>query len=235
MPALLLALLLAGCASGSSIVPRRAAAAAQPWEIAPSAYPSQRLYRVQYQGPEGRASFKLTLYLERPAQFRMQAADVLGRRLWALQVDAQDRALWLDHRQRTYCWADSASGLTLVPLSRLPLISLPRLLLGRLPVAPAADLRWREDRLSFLDRRGRTWVGTLAAGQPQRWSLLEAEEPIAWWQRVGRGRPAAVFSDRRGQQQVRWEEVVSEPLASPLAPEAAPPGYRQDACPQVAG
>lgn len=214
--------------------------AAAPWEIGADAFPSQRLYRVQYSGPEGDLSFKLILYLESRERFRMQAADALGRKLWVLRVADPRQALWLNHRERTFCWADPATGLSFVPLTRLPLAAFPRLLLGRLPASPAADLRRAEGQLSYLDARGRTWVGTLDGDAPARWSLLEGDRPVAWWQRVGdpgdgsgddkARRPEALFSDRVGQQQVRWKEVVSEPLGTALAADPIPDGYREETC-----
>ncbi len=224
-----------GCASGGPQTPWRSANSApevvNPWQLDPRSLPSQRLFRVHYEGPEGDFGFKLILYLERADRFRFQAADTLGRRLWVLRVGDGRRALWIDHRQETYCWADAERGLDFIPLSRMPVDAFPRLLLGRMPAMPADDLREAEDRVSYLDARGRTWVGTLTGQDLRSWSLLEAGEPIVWWRRTDEGgRPSAVFSDRRGKQQVRWREVIAEPLVGGIVADSIPPDYREVPC-----
>lgn len=203
----------------------------EPWQIEAAAMPSQRLYRIKYSGPEGELAFKLTLYLEAPERFRMLAADTLGRKLWVLRVADRRQALWINHRDRSYCWAEPSTGLAFVPLTRLPLGAFPRLLLGRLPANPALDLREATDRLSYLDDRGRQWTARLEGGAPVQWTVAEDDEAVAWWQRVeDGGRPESLFSDRRGQQQVRWREIVSEPMAGSLEADEVPPDYREDAC-----
>ncbi len=199
------------------------------------AYPTQRLYRVKYRGPEGEAGFKLTLYLEAEAKYRMLASD-LGRKLWTLHVDGSSRrgaedtpggAVWLDHRRKEFCRASAAGALRFVPLADLPLVSLPRLLLGLLPAEPAANLTRNETRVSFLDARGFRWDGVLDGDQLEWWNLLEAGETIAWWRREDGG---GVFSDRRGEQEVRWREVVREPLEGSLAAPEIPARFREGAC-----
>lgn len=223
--ALLLGVSLAAITSGCATLGAGAGAVvepviAEPWQLAAEDFPSQRLYRVHYEGPEGKLSFKLVLQLLGRSHFRMQAADGLGRKLWVLRLEPDGRALWINHREGSYCRTDGDAGLAWIPLTRLPLEGLPRLLLGRLPATPAGDLRQLEDRLSYLDRQGQTWVGTLRGGLVDRWTLLGAGEPAAWWQRDDDSKPGAIFSDRRGQQQVRWRQVVHEHLAQ--APEADP-------------
>lgn len=199
-----------------------------PWELPPEAAATQRLYRIRYQGPEGHLTFKLTLYLDADRQFRMQAADPVGRQLWSLSVDAEDRALWLNHREGEFCRAGGATALAIVPLARLPLVALPKLLLGRFPVRPAAELERSEEEVSFRDAAGLTWHGALEDGSLRWWSMVEGGEPVAWWRREGEA--GGIFSDRRGQQQVRWGEVVHEPLLGRLEPEPIPPHYREGVC-----
>ncbi len=188
-------------------------------------YPTQRLYRVKYRGPEGDFGFKLVLYLEGEARYRMQASD-LGRKLWSLAVDGQD-AVWLDYKRKRYCRSDAAEQLRFVPLADLPLVALPRLLLGRLPAEPAASLKRSEERVSFLDARGQLWSGSLNGDELEWWSLVEAEEAVVWWRREARG---GVFAARDGKQEVRWEEMVREPLEEPLDALEIPAKYQPDEC-----
>lgn len=225
-PLLLLALTVTwGCATGGGAVPRWSGRQAdEPWRLPPDAYPTQRLYRVKYEGPEGRAAFKLTLYLEGERQFRMQAADGLGRRIWELDVDRNDQALWLDHRGKRYCAAPGASQLAIVPLARLPLVALPKLLLGQLPATPASDLERGDGTVYFRDLRGRLWNGGLSDGRLEWWTQVEAGEAVTWWRREG---DESVFVDLRGEQQVRWREVVREPLAEPVGPLEVPEKYER--------
>ena len=71
---------IGGCATGGFLSAPEPVGG-EPWEVPPEAYPTQRLYRIKYQGPEGKASFKLALYLESAESYRMQASDALGRNL----------------------------------------------------------------------------------------------------------------------------------------------------------
>ncbi len=219
-------ILLAGCASTRLFSGPRPLAGGEPWLLPPDAYPSQRLYRVKYHGPEGDAGFKLTLYLETEVRYRMLASD-LGRKLWSLTVDAQGEAVWLDYRRKEYCRASAASELRFLPLAELPLVSLPRLLLGRLPAEPAADLARGERRVSFLDDRGFRWNGELEGDKLQWWSLVEDGEAVVWWRREEGG---GVFSDQRGNQEVRWREVVHESLKSPLGEVEIPRKFSRGDC-----
>ena len=212
------------------LVSRPPEAANAPWELPARATPTQRLYRVHYQGPEGHLSFKLSVYLETPRRFRLLAADILGRRLWTLAIEEDGRALWLNHRDKTFCRTEARRGLVFLPLTQLPLEAVPRLLLGRLPQQPFNDLRQAPGQVSFRDLRGREWSAVLdPAGAPQRWSLREGGEPVAWWQREPNG-PGVLFSDRRGRQQVRWREIVQERLRVPVPPATVPTAYREALC-----
>lgn len=215
-----------GCVSGSLFAPPPPPGG-EPWEAPPDSHPSQRLYRVKYEGPEGKLSFKLSLYLASPLHYRMQAADALGRKAWTLSLDGQGGSLWLNHREKTYCRAADANGLALVPLARLPLAALPKLLLGRLPAEPAADLRRNGEHLSFLDSRGQLWNGALRAGQVDWWSLVENGEPIAWWRREDSG---GTFTHLGTAQQVRWREITREPLAQTLQSVEVPKGFAAFDC-----
>ena len=219
--------MLGGCASTASLFDRAGkTSVVEPWSLAPEAYPTQRLYRVKYRGTEGDLGFKLTLYLESQAKFRMLASD-LGRKFWSLTVDGDGEAAWIDYRRKETCRAPSSDRLRFVTLADLPLMALPKLLLGRLPAEPAASLRQDEGRVAFLDARGQLWNAGLSAGELDWWSLIEAGEVVVWWRREDDG---GVFSDSENRQEVRWREIVREELKSPLTPLAAPSGYQQVSC-----
>lgn len=227
------AVLLLCSACAGLVRPPQASAETAPlpaWELPDEVEGTQRLYRVRYEGPEGKLSFKLTVYVGTADRFHMQAADVLGRQLWSLAVSREGQALWLNHRDKTYCYTDPRSGLVFIPLTRLPLEAVPRLLVGRLPEKPFADLRQAPGQVSFRDVLGRQWTAALDGdGAPLRWSLLEGGEPVAWWQRDPSSQDV-LFSDRRGRQQVRWREIVHESLTRPLERTSVPEGYREERC-----
>jgi len=203
---------------------------AEPWILPADSYPTQRLYRIKYSGPEGDAGFKLTLYLEGPNRYRLLASD-LGRKLWSLSVDSQGEALWIDYRGKEYCRSDAASELRFVPLAELPLNAMPKLLLGSIPAVPATGLNRSVDRISFLDARGQLWNGGFAEEQLEWWSLVDSGEATVWWRREGRG---GTFVDRPGGQRVSWTEIVSEVLEVPLAAVSIPTKHREGRCSEVA-
>ncbi len=225
---LIAASMLGGCATLQTLTPKSAQEVElSPWQLPADTYPSQRLYRVKYDGPEGKVGFKLTLYLEDRQRYRMQAADVLGRKLWSLDVDATDRALVLDHRNEVFCQSSAAGRITLVQLAHLPLVSLPRLLLGQMPAEPVTALEVTAESISFRDAVGQTWNGGLTQGLLMWWTLIEGGEPVAWWRREDKG---GIYSDRRQQQQVLWREVVSETLVGGIEAQEIPPSYREGIC-----
>ena len=220
--------LLGGCAGGSlQLLPQSQPDEAELWQLPADAYPSQRLYRVKYQGPEGKASFRLTLYLAGPSKYRMDAADKLGRRVWSLQVEEGSRAVFLDHRRSLYCTAAGGGEQSFVPIAHLPLAALPHLILGRIPETPDSELLQNESKVSFRDRSGRLWNAESSAGVLSWWSLMQDGEAVAWWRHLD-GR--SVFSDRRGGQQVTWTEQVRERLAKELTPLEIPQDFREGAC-----
>ncbi len=223
----LISWLCASCASTGIPFLRPAPTTDAPWQIQSNAFPTQRLYRIKYQGPEGELGFKLVLYLESKSRYRLLATD-LGRKLWSLSVDGAGEAAWIDYRQKEFCQATSSSELRFVPLANLPLGSLPKLLLGRLPAEPAANLIQDATRVTFLDVQGQLWNASLAGSELEWWSLLENDEPVVWWKREADG--SSVFVDRRGQQEVRWREVVSESLESSLAAVVIPAKFSPGNC-----
>ncbi len=223
----LLASLCTACASTMVPFLRPAPTAEQPWQISSDSFPTQRLYRIKYQGPEGDLGFKLVLYLESEARYRLLASD-LGRKLWSLSVDGAGEAAWIDYRQKEFCRASAASELRFVPLANLPLVSLPKLLLGRLPAEPAANLAQDATRVTFLDATGQLWNAGLTGSELEWWSLLESDQPVVWWRREADG--GSVFVDRQGQLEVRWREVVSERLEGPLGAVEIPTKFSQGSC-----
>lgn len=226
----------------STPVPTPAPAADEPavaaWTLPASELGTHRLFRVHYEGPEGEGSFRLTLELEAADRYRARAVDLLGRPLWSLSF-YQSRGQWIDHRAEVHCRLVDRLDLAGLPLAPFPLTLLPPLLLGRLPEPPAPGTTPRRDgdELTFVDRFDRRWTAGLAAGSAavERWSLRAAADgalPQLSWLRVPGGE--AILSDRKNAVQLRWREVVEQPLAEPLpaaGSESPPPsGYREVSC-----
>lgn len=234
--ACLVPLLTGACGSVRSLLPRPAVIEGQPWVLPESVFPSQRLYRLRYEDRVDRVDLKLALYLESRERFRLQTTADLGRKLWTLEVEG-DEALWIDHREATVCRTARAGELRIVPLGGLPVVAVPRVLLGLLPMPPAEPPRRppEEASLAYDDAFGRTWNAGFEATPPEGdrwgavrwWSLVEAGEPTVWW-RWHDG--AAVLVDEPAGRQLRWGELAREMLASPLGPPQVPAGYAEVAC-----
>lgn len=221
---------LAGCA-GASPAPRTPAAAAAsavpPWELPASTYPSQRLFRLHYDGPEGEGALRLVLRLAGPDRYRLSAADRLGRPLFT--VDAADGAGWLlDHREHVACPLGPGLRLDGLPLEPWSPEALPALLLGRLPVPPARGSRDPAgEELSYRDARGRRWSARLEGGTVAGWTLWEEGEPAVWWRKAD---GESLLSDRRRGLQMSWREVGAEGLGDGLGEPGVPEGYRVTEC-----
>ncbi|HEX9941857.1 MAG TPA: hypothetical protein VGG03_07565 [Thermoanaerobaculia bacterium] len=185
---------------------------------------------MSYSGPEGEGSFRVTLRLASPARYQLQAVDPLGRSLWSLDV-ANDDGLWLNHRGRTYCHFEGRFDLSGVPLGPFPLLSLPSLLLGRVPAEPAAGSPSAEPRgreFDFRDSANQRWYGSLGEqGLVVSWTLAEGSTPKVWW---SRREDWSILSDRERNVQVRWREVLRENLDREPARLEPPTGYRQVPC-----
>jgi hypothetical protein len=170
----------------------------------------------------------VTLRLASPARYQLQAVDPVGRSLWSLDV-AQDAGLWLNHRGRTYCLFEGRFDVSGAPLGPFPLLSLPSLLLGRVPAEPAAGSAAQSGgHFDFRDASNRRWTGTL---DPERrvlsWTLSESDVPKVWWMRHDGW---AILSDRERGVQLRWREVLRETLDREPPRLEAPAGYRQVPC-----
>jgi hypothetical protein len=196
------------------------------WQIPAGELGTQRLYRVSYSGPEGEGSFRMTLRLASAERYQVQAVDPIGRSLWSLDV-AEGRGLFLNHRARTSCVFQGSFDLSGVPLGPFPLLTLPALLLGRVPSEPAAPPEEHGREISFHDTADRVWSATVREGVVERWTLSESGAPTVWWFRQDNW---AILSDRARGVQVRWREALSERLGKEPAPLEVPAGYREAEC-----
>jgi hypothetical protein len=232
-------LLLSGaCASarrGAPAVPGPRAEAAPPWELPADAFGTQYLFRISFAGPAGEGSLRVTLRLAAQDRYQVQAVDALGRSFFSLDA-VGDQGLAIDHRGRTFCRFAGAVPIASLPLGPFPLVALPPLLLGRVPARPAASgpgtgagaepVR-TGDALSFRDAAGRRWTARLDGGRVVAWTLWSDGDPaLIWLEREG----WAVLSDRERGIQMRWKEILREPLHGPPAPLSPPSGYRAAAC-----
>lgn len=199
----------------------------QPWQVPASELATQRLFRLRYDGPEGQGSLRLTLRLATAERYRLTVADVAGRPVSILSVEAGE-GLWVEPREETYCRLQSAVELEALPSLRLPLAALPAVLLGRLPATPAGRPPRLGPRFEYRDAEGRRWGAAMAAGEVVSWTLWDGGEPAAWWRRQG---DEAILSERRRGVQMRWREVAREPLAELPPPPEIPAGYRSDCGP----
>jgi hypothetical protein len=256
---LVVAALLAPACAGRRAAPATAGdPSAAPWEVPAAALGTQRLYRVTYDGPDGGGSFRLTLRLATAQRYQVRAVDPVGRALWSLGV-AGTSGLWLDHRAGAACRLSGSLDLAAGQLTPFPLASLPALLLGRLPAAPAGPLEEVEEeaqagemepvaageadvetavaggrRLAFHDAEGRRWSATLDGGEPLSWAMTEPGEasPSVWWRRHA---GEHLLSDRVRGVQLRWRESVVEPLPGALDPLEVPPAFSLVPCSALGG
>jgi hypothetical protein len=221
--------LLAGCASTATRAHTTTTPSAAPWEMPADAFGTQRLFQGVYSGPEGSGSFRATLRLAAADRFRLDAADKLGRALWSLGVEGEG-GWFVDHRAGTWC-AD-LSKLELPGLGGGPVSAsaLPALLLGALPVRPAEPMPDPSAPFEVRDGAGRVWSAKVEGGRLTAWTLAQGSEPVWWWRREGRG---GVLSQRQGRQ-LRWEELVAEPLRGELPVRSIPAGYLESCEPRPA-
>lgn len=233
MVLLVLGVLAMGCATrgGARPVPTAelrlpSAAAEELWSLDQEDLWTQRLFRMHYDGPDGDGSFKLTLRLASPELFQMTAVDRLSRRWFSLSV-ADGEALLLDHREKTYCRYAGEIELAAVPLGPLPFSTLPALLLGRLPLPAGSPVAIEAGEVGFRDRRGRRWTAGLEEKRLTNWILWGDDGPEVWWQAR---EDSAMLSSRRESLQLRWRQVVAEPMPPPLAEMTVPEGYVRGEC-----
>jgi len=185
---------------------------------------TQLLFRVRYSGPEGSGSLRLVLRMLEPGRFQLTTADALGRALWSLEVEGE-RTLVLDHRRKSYCESDQDLRLSEVTLETFPLRSLPRLLLGELPVELEID-RSDVDSQEVEDGLGRRWLVRSDRKGITAWTLWVGDEPGLWWTRQAKG---GILSHRDGSQ-FRWRQTVAEPITSSAPPLSPPEEFDRESC-----
>ena len=221
--------LVTACATGGGLR-QSPSNTTPPWQIPAEAFGSQRLYRVNYSGPEGEGSFRVTLRLASPVRYQIQAVDPVGRSLWGLDVSAE-RGLWLDHRNKATCAFEGSFDVSGIALGPFPLLSLPSLLMGRVPAEPSAEEGEPERtgrEVEFRDEIGRRWAAEVGNdGAVEGWRLWDQEQPTVWFMRRDNW---AYLSDRTRGVQVRWREVLQENLEREPDPLSAPAGYRAAPC-----
>jgi len=184
----------------------------------------QYLYRVRYSGPAGSGGLRLVMRLGVDEEFQLQAADALGRSMWILDY----RSGWvqiIDHRRQTFCQTENDLRVAEVTLETFSIQTLPRLLLGRVPVIPEGVSR-DDGSVDFTDASGRKWSVRTEDNQITAWTLWSQDEPILWWTRQSKG---GILSHREGSQ-FRWRQVVEEPLDSELQLLTPPESYQQTSC-----
>ena len=221
-------LFLAACAGGGTPRARTAPEHGVPaWEIPQADFGTQRLFRVSYTGPEGEGSFKVTLRLFAMDRYQLQAVDPVGRALWSLDVTGE-RGSFLNHRNRTACVFEGSFDISGISLGPFPLLTLPSLLLGRVPSRPQGEAETQGREVKFYDASGRLWSAEVGeGGLVQSWTLIEEGKPAIWWLH---SEGWNILSDRDRGVQVRWREVLREKLAGPPTPLERPAGYREESC-----
>ncbi|MGB6362116.1 MAG: hypothetical protein WBG64_05545, partial [Thermoanaerobaculia bacterium] len=164
------------------------------WVLAARDLGTQNLFRVRYGGAKGAGGLRLILRLDTSDRFQLVASDVLGRAVWSMELyDRQ--VLLVNHAEKTYCLAGMELTLPEVALDPLPVRTLPKVLLGYLPVAVGADSVTDDARFDFTDPNQRRWTGSFEAGKPSSWMLWEGEQPLVWWTRQDKG---GILSHREG-------------------------------------
>jgi hypothetical protein len=196
------------------------ASAEAAWAIPGEELGRQSLYRVQLRAGEERGSLRLVLRLWDEEHFELAASDALGRTLWGLRA-ADGAATWSDREHDAACalavdrpvrWP--RFGLT------LPASYLPRLLLGRLPEAPAGgSVTAAAGEGELVTDGGRRLTYTTAAGVPVRWALHSAAGGVVltWVRESDGGVLEAAGEDPL---EIRWRRVSREAVAG--RPPAAP-------------
>jgi hypothetical protein len=192
-------------------------------------YPSRRIFRIRYAGSEGQASLRLMLFLEELDHYQVRTADPVGRGLWSVEVEGTEIHI-VDRRRKLQCRAGELGSLPRIGPVQLPLEAFPAVLLGRLPrgLQPSSAGVDALGRLDFRDSQERRWSVVTRGNSITRWTMWEGEVPMLWWLRGDRD---AVLSHRQGQ--LRWRQVVEEPLRQAMPPLEVPTGARLVPCKEL--
>ena len=184
--------------------------------------PARTLYRVRYEGPEGKGSLRLVMRQVAADRFQLQASDTFGRAVWSLDLDGE-KVLLVNHRQREACVAGRELRVPELALRPLPLPAVARVLAWRTPVpVPVGG-----DREDWTDETGRRWTASWEEDRLVAWTLWAEGEPRLWWSRQDR---SGILSHREGSQ-FRWRQVAREKLQpSTYRRLEAPPDYRFGEC-----
>lgn len=249
MPLLALACLpwLIGCASTGptrEVLPAGntgGTGAALPWEIPGAEWGTQRILKMQYDGPEGDGTLNLALRFESPDRFHVEASDRLGRRWWDLNVqDGRALVLWV--RERTFCRYRGDLEIPALSLGPVPAGAVAALLLLRLPAPPVdravaettAALGPRVVELDFEDRWGRRWTVVTTASAPRSWTLHGGARTRASW-RVDSDGMSRLVEPEAGLE-LRWRQNrPAKPLRSALRAPEVPDGFAPGVCESGAG
>jgi hypothetical protein len=207
-----------GSREGRSETPAAAAPAESPLR--------QGLFRVRFRGVDGRGRIRLTLRSTAAGDFALEAVDTFGRRLWTFE-SIGGASLLLDHRAAEYCRLEGDVVFRTVALSDLAVSTLPRVLLGELPLPPPADEELQQTgEVEFRSADGRRWTARFDEDRLSTWTLWEDGAPLVWWKREEDG---GILSHRDGAQAL-WKTITVETVEEPLAPLEIPDGYAAADC-----
>ncbi len=197
--------------------------------------PGQWLFRAEVSGEQGSGSLRLLLRRFAAERFSLAAADALGQARWEIRRD-RDEAIWLDSQTHAFCRLDPRQPLRASPwVPNISLMNLPGLLIGEWPSASAVA-----EVPPPTESTGQRFTGERGEGVWASWTLWEAGEPLAWFQRRGSD---SLLSVRRPSVQVRWRVSAHGELKLPagesagaafLFPGALVPSAREIACPENA-
>ncbi len=186
----------------------------------------QGLFRVRFRGVDGRGRIRLTMRSTEGGDFSLAAVDTFGRRLWSFE-SIDGASLLLDHRASEYCRLEGDVVVRAVALSDLAVSTLPRVLMGGLPLPPADGGGVPEEgEVEFRSEDGRRWTARFDGGTLETWTLWKGEAPLVWWRREPDG---GILSHRDGAQAL-WKTVTVERDPAPLGRLELPPDYAATRC-----
>ena len=231
---------LIGCASAGPALDlphggdRGGVAAELPWEIPEAEWRTQRIVRMQYDGPEGHGTLRLVLRFESPDRFHVEASDRLGRRWWDLNVhEGSALVLWV--RERTFCRYRGDLEIPALSLGPVPAGAVASLLLRRLPAPPvdpgtlAAAAAAGSVELDFEDRWGRRWTAVTTKAGPRRWTLHRGAETRASW-RLDHDGMSRLVEPETGLELLWLQNKPARELRGALRAPEVPDGFLPGAC-----